>query len=204
MDPNKFLPLAPDWSWNGSILGDVVHETKRCGMQVLSSGNILFCESSIGRINEITRTGDHLWSYRNPTEFGGAIYNQFDVVTNADMTIFRGEHYDPSYPGLSGQDLTPQGTIENLNPFTVNCVLGTSELDLKASLLVVNPIVDNQLVFLSPLISVDIVMVNVLGEIVYKESDFSGERINVKLDYGAYFLHIIQNEQSYQQKIIVQ
>ena len=203
MDPNKFLPLTAEWSWNGAIFGDVVFENKKCGMQVLSSGNVLFCESEIGRISEINRSGDHLWSYRNPTYNGGAIYNQFDVITTTANTMFRGERYEPTYPGLVGEDLTPQGLIENQNPLQLACILGVNELDYKNELIVVNPASNGLLNFNKSLNNASVVLIDMLGRIIYSENDLNGNIINLNVEHGAYLLRVAQQGKASQQKILI-
>ena len=204
MSLNKFLPSTYDWSWNGSILGNVVHENKKCGSQVLSNGNVLFCESSSGRISEITRSGDHLWSYRNPTHSGGAIFNQYEIVPGQTMTMFRGERYDPNHPGLAGQDLTPQGIIEDQNPLSESCILGTDESSLASSIWVINPIQDNMLRFNSIIKADNITIVNMVGQVVVEWSNFHGKTLPFQSKLGAYFIRISEGGNEMNQKIIVQ
>lgn len=121
LNNNAFLPTDYDWTWNGSVLGNVVLETKKSGAQVLANGNFLVTETSKGQVSEFTKSGTHLWTYTNPTGYN--IYNQYDPVQNEDNKFFRGEFYAPDYAGLVGQDLTPQGIVENLNPISDTCSL---------------------------------------------------------------------------------
>ena len=172
-------------------------------MQVLSSGNVLFCESAIGRISEINRSGDHLWSYRNPTYTLGAVYNQFDVIAITQNTLFRGERYEPNYPGLVGEDLTPQGLIENQNPLQLACILGVNELDYKNELIVVNPASNGLLNFNKSLNNGSVVLIDVLGRIIYSENDLNGNIINLNVEHGAYLLRVAQQGKASQQKILI-
>jgi len=121
-ESNKFKPLDFEWSWNGSFLGILVNEANKSGTHALPNGNFMICESSLGRISEITKNGEHLWTYVNPT--GNVIFNQFSIpVLNY---IFRGEKYPPNYAGFSGQSMIPMGIIENQNAVSDTCSVNDS------------------------------------------------------------------------------
>ncbi|MFT5777136.1 MAG: hypothetical protein ACI837_000067 [Crocinitomicaceae bacterium] len=202
MDPNKFLPLTYDWSWNGSILGAVVFSNKKCGMQVLPSGNVLFCETPTGMISEITKAGEHVWSYRNPAGSGSVIYDQYDIITTADNGIFRGERYPSNYPGLAGEDLTPQGIIENQNVLSQSCILGTPEMDESSGIFVVNPVTEDRLVF-NQWVTLDHLEIrDIMGKLVFSKDSFNGSECTVKLEKGTYFLRVNFEGKILQQKLV--
>ena len=75
------------------------------------NGNLILCENSKGQLTEVTKNGEIVWVYKNPT--GSNNYVQFDVVTSANNSIFRGEKYATDFAGFTGKDLTPQAIIED-------------------------------------------------------------------------------------------
>lgn len=64
--------------------------------KVLSNGNIFMTEGDQAIFREFTPEGKLVWQYYVPSS----------------GYIFRGVRYTADYPGLQGQDLTPQGTVE--------------------------------------------------------------------------------------------
>lgn len=119
---NLFKPLDFEWTWSGDLLDKTVDELNKSGTHALPNGNFIICESSRGRISEINKKGDHLWSYVNPE--GSVVFMQY--TQPYDNTIFRAEKYPPDYPGFSGQSMMPMGLIENQNPVSDTCNMNSS------------------------------------------------------------------------------
>jgi len=69
------------------------------GCQRLPNGNTLICESTKGRIFEVTPDGEVVWEFFGPFyQYGSAEYGW----TNS---IFRAHFYDPDYEGLKGRSV---------------------------------------------------------------------------------------------------
>jgi len=199
----KFNPLNFDWSWNGSFLGSLVYESKKSGVQSLPNGNMLICESSKGNISEITKTGNELWVYKNPT--GNTIYNQFQTILNSDNGIFRAEKYPNNFIGFSGQNLTPQGIIENQNDSSDDCILTTKIEELtNHNTSIVNPSRNGVLQFNKFVFYDKIIISDINGRKALKKDNFSGTQLNMNLSSGMYYVHLIQDKTKEILKIIVE
>lgn len=89
----------PVWDYAGTPNNPFY--TERTGsLQVLSNGNILATESQKGRILEVTRDGEVVWSYRNPAT--RTHKGQLFVAT-----VYSGRKYPPDFfdpPGNSMSD----------------------------------------------------------------------------------------------------
>jgi hypothetical protein len=94
-------PGTPDTSFYAEIVS---------GAQRLPNGNTLICQGPAGVIFEVAPDGTKVWEYITPVTITG-ILKQGDPPMPTNL-IFRAYRYEPDYPGLSGRDLTPQGTIE--------------------------------------------------------------------------------------------
>lgn len=202
MQNNEFLPQAFDWSWAGSILGDAMYQGKGSGCQVLSNGNVLIAEDTKGQVTEVNRNGQVLWVYRNPA--GPTIWNQFSNPPLNQVDIFRGEKYEPGYPGLMGQNLNGNGIIEDQNSVSENCVmLGVNELPLEKLILSPNPVSDN-LTILGMDIT-DAILYSMDGNIVYQKSDDLIQELNLSsIEIGVYLLKLCSEGNWIEQRIIKQ
>lgn len=189
---NKFNPVNFDWSWNGSIFGSPVFETKKSGVQSLDNGNMLICETGISRFSEITKNGTLVWSYLNPS--GSGIANQYDIITGSN-SIFRAEKYPLNYPGFSGQNLTPQGIIEDKNDSSAACIslaLDIVEIN-KNTISVVNPIQNGCIQFNETVVLDELKVLDINGKVVLKNKNFNGTKLNANLSPGLYFLQLTKN-----------
>ncbi|MEZ4793030.1 MAG: aryl-sulfate sulfotransferase [Gelidibacter sp.] len=200
MENNKFKPLDFEWSWNGTILGDVMKEDIKSGTHSLPNGNLIVCETFRARISEITKSGTLLWSYKNPSS--DIIYDQFQVPPGRDL--FRGEKYPTDYPGFVGKDLTPQGLIENENSLSDVCIanLGIEDLQEQA-LMVINPINNNTIRFNKVINTNKLVIMDINGKIVCQLDDFTGNEIHVPLPSALYFLRIYNDNGTLTRRLIV-
>jgi hypothetical protein len=187
---NAFNPVDFDWSWSGSIMGTLVNEDRKSGMQSLPNGNVIISETYKGRISEITKNGDLLFTYVNPS--GDKIYDQFDnPVSN---TLYRGDKYPPDYPGFQGQDLTPKGIIENENAVSDSCIsgIGFTEYELN-TIEVVNPIENCRILFNKEIEIENLSIINMLGMMVYNKNNYKGNIINIDLPPGIYIIQLRTN-----------
>jgi len=199
---NKFLPIDFEWTWSGSILGDTVFEDNMSGTQSLPNGNFIICQSSLGQVSEITKNGDHLWTYKNPV--GDSIYNQYDVIPLRANSIFRAEKYQEDFPGFSGQDLTPKGLIEDQNTISENCITATGTENPEFELLtVMNPVENGTIRFNENITLNAIIIADIRGKVVYKQGFYSNNNLEVDLKPAIYILQLYFDKKIETRKIIV-
>jgi hypothetical protein len=199
---NKFKPLNFDWSWDGSILGTLVLQTKKSGVQSLANGNMLICETGMSRISEITKNGKLVWSFVNPS--GSSIANQFDIPTGA-ASIFRAEKYPPNYLGFAGQNLMPQGIIEDQNDSSDVCIskaVGIVESKIK-NIRLINPARNGRIQFNQNIEADELVILSINGKEVHKQKNFRGMNLEVCLSPGLYFLQITKNNERSLAKLLM-
>lgn len=202
MANNTFLPQDYDWSWNGSFFDVTIYENKKSGAHSLPNGNFVICETSKGQISEINKNGDHLWSYKNPT--GTVLYNQFDIISGTDNSMFRGEKYPVDYPGFSGQDLTPGDIIEDVNQISEDCINGLSTDEYQSDLFhIANPVVNNSLIINNPELITHIQITDFTGKIYISKSISTKTPLNIMLKSGLYLIKISTDMHSHTKKIIV-
>lgn len=202
MANSRYSPPDFDWSWNGSILGNVMNENKKCGVQSLPNGNLLVCETSLGRVSEITKTGQHLWSYRNPV--GEVLYNQYTTPSN--NTIFRATKFASSYAGFIGQDMSPLGLIENENELSASCTQTVAVTDLSDRTPSVNCWVNNRTLYFSQTEHFDVLeLTDLSGKLVLSRALLDCDQLSLgSINSGVYVLRCSRNAQVTSQKLLVQ
>jgi hypothetical protein len=200
-DTGKFKPLNFDWSWNGTIMGTLVYQNKKSGVQSLQNGNMLICESFTGRVSEINKNGDHLWTYIVP--HGQSFLSQFSTPTNNG--IFRAEKYPSNFIGFVGNDLTPQGIIENQNDSSAACILTTDvqeKITLQSKIgLYPNP-TSNELTIQSNSKIKSITIIDLTGKKIKKEIKNKNSISVNELYSGIYFIEILTLEGKFIEKFI--
>lgn len=85
-------------------------------MQRLPNGNTLVTMGPQGIIFEVTPEGKEVWRYISPVNSDderASSVRQGDHRGGGRFGLFRGFRYSPSYAGLAGRDLTPQGFMES-------------------------------------------------------------------------------------------
>ncbi len=204
---NVFNPIALDWSWSGSILGTVLYESRQSGTHSLPNGNVMICETSLGRVSEITKTGTLVWSYKNPTgpilNSSPTYYNQTDIIPTDENGIFRGEKYPADFSGFTGRDLTPVGILENSNTLSAACTtLANPEFDSQ-DLSITNP-VKNKTIQFDKSIDVDAITIfDVNGRKVFSRNLFSGNELEIDLSPSVYVMLIQKDTIQKKYKIII-
>ena len=200
---NRFSPSDFFWSWSGSFFGVTVYEDKKSGIHLLPNGNAMICETALGRISEINKNGDHLWSYKNPS--GTITQNQFAIITDKDNAIFRGEKYPPNYPGLIGKDLTSKGLIENENSLSVICFESLGENDFQNEVItLVNPMRNNLLQFETNRNIQNIRITDMMGKTVFQKEIWNENQLTINLVPSLYLVHFIGNDGVFSKKLIVE
>lgn len=201
---NVFAPLTYEWTWNGNILGLIVNESKQSGTHGLPNGNFMICETSRGRISEINRNGDLLWSYISPSIDNGVIVSQFSTIAENVNGMFRGEKYLSNYPGFLNKDLTPSGIIENVNSNSQVCItnLNTDNFD-SSSITIINPIYDNLIVFNQKINCDKISVYDINGRLIKEVNNFNNNTLELNVVAGIYFIDIQNEYKTFKIKFIV-
>ena len=198
---NRFTPLEYNWSWSGSILERTMFETKKSGTHSLPNGNFIICETSLGQVSEITKAGEHLWTYKNPSS--DTIFNQFDQISNNFNSIFRAEKYPMDYIGFAGKDLMPKGIIENENSISATCSTLSIVQSEMNTLKILNPVSNNFLQF-NKEIRLDYIKIrDVNGRAVLRTTNFFHDRLFINLTPGFYVLELGRGDVIKQAKIII-
>lgn len=201
---NKFAPLDFDWSWDGSILGNLVFQKTQSGAQSLPNGNFFICETTLGQISEITKNGNLVWTYKNPSGF--SLYNQFDSIAD-DNSLFRAEKYPMDYPGFSGKDLTPKGIIENQNSNSDSCINNNNNsgiTDINSEIIsIVNPVENGKIQFNKSISLNSITIIDMTGKLVYTHGKFNGNSLEINLKPAIYILQLHSDKKIVTRKIIM-
>jgi hypothetical protein len=196
-----FTPQNFDWSWDGMVQGTTVFESKKSSMHFLPNGNFIICETSKGRISEISSGGLEIWSYVNP--IGLSLQNQFD--TPSSNTLFRGEKYPSNYIGFSGKNLQPNGIIEDQNNNSLTCVVSLGvQKGQKDDLSVIQIPVENNTIILNKTITAnEVSILNMNGKVVFNTTNYNGSIIPVNLPQGIYLVKFQLSEKTISRKIII-
>ena len=201
---NTFKPSDFEWSWSGSLLGTTVLEGKKSGAHSLPNGNFILCESHFGQVSEITKSGNHLWTYRNPTGSGQTIFNQFNdfILGNS---IFRAEKYPENFIGFTGKDVTPIGIIEDQNSISELCsnVLDNQELNF-SEITIVNPVKDGIIRFNKSIILDEITLIDIHGKTIFTQRNFHSDSIQLDLESSIYFVRLQFENKTTFRKVIFQ
>jgi len=199
---NQFVPLDFEWTWSGSILGEVVDEINKSGAHSLPNGNFIICQTSLGQVSEIMKNGTHLWTYMNPS--GDIIYNQYESIPPLKNSIFRAEKYPVIFPGFAGQDMTPQGLIEDQNPVSDSCItitgIGVAE---EVAVSIINPVERGKIQFNQNIRVNAIEITDINGKLVYKQGFFHGNAFQIDLIPAMYILQLHFDNKMEIRKIIV-
>lgn len=203
---NKFNPITYDWSWQGSILGVEVSESIQSGAHSLPNGNIIIAETSLGRVSEITKTGNLLWSYKNPTGLivnsSPTYYAQNSTISGSANSFFRAEKYPPNFIGFTGHNMTSiTGILENENSISSLCAtLDNPDFSIQ-NLFVLNPARNNTIQFSNTITAETVMIFDINGRQVFTQNAFNGDKIEVSLTPSIYFIQI--QEGSYIKKLKV-
>jgi len=200
-----FNPQSFEWSWNGTVLGTTVNEGKQSGIQSLPNGNLLLCETSLGRISELSKTGTLLWSYKNPTgpivNSNLTIYNQYSSIPANLNGMFRAEKYPSNYLGLLNQSLTSLGIIENVNTLSNTCNTLNVENFNTDKIIILSPI-NNKVQFNREIKQYAISIFDINGRIIYENKNFSGNSIELNISNSFYFIRLKKDNYSEVFKVI--
>jgi len=109
LDSNNYGPENHSWIYEAPIVTDFF-SSFISGSQRLDNGNTFICEGANGRFFEVKDDGTIVWEYINPTN-GNIIFDQGQNPMG--NFTFRATKLAVDHPGLTGQDLSPQGFLES-------------------------------------------------------------------------------------------
>ena len=118
LDSGKFLPNDYFWSYDGTIMSELLFETTRSGVQIMSNGNALINETGKGRLSEIDNLGNAIWVYEIPVNDGNN-FDQFETPTGNGS--FKANRYPENYIGFNSITFNNTGIIEDVNSISENC-----------------------------------------------------------------------------------
>ena len=105
MEPtySRSVEIDPDtdeivWEYKANFPADFYSPTMG-GSERVPNGNTVICESTLGRVFEVTREGELVWEYVNPI--------MGSMKGSASNKLFRAHRYPVDYRGLNGKDLDP-------------------------------------------------------------------------------------------------
>ncbi|NRD21136.1 aryl-sulfate sulfotransferase [Winogradskyella eckloniae] len=191
LNSGKYLPEDYFWSWDGVIMNTVMHEGKKCGVQIMSNGNALIIESGKGRITEVDNMGNVIWVYIIPAG-NNSNYNQFSQPGVNEA--FRATRYSENYIGFNGLTFNNTGIIEDVNSISANCVNMLSDDDSYFVNLNVYPNPTKTILNFTKQID-EIKVYDISGKVVLNKanSDF----VNLEsLRIGLYLIRLIEDEKS--------
>jgi len=140
-------PAELSWSYQASDSLDFFAQNVS-GASRMENGNTLICEGPIGRLFEVTNSGEMVWEYINPVTLDGPMY-QYNTIPGGPQglqnRVFKVERYAADYPGLIGHDLSPGNPIEmyvdpvsviltpDQQPITIPATGGTFDYNIAVS-----------------------------------------------------------------------
>lgn len=107
---STYLPIAPV-TYNSIDINDVLYSSCCGGTQLLDNGNVLFSLSQVGKIVELTASGDKVWEYKNPVSTSGIQAQGQTHITNSPFWIAK--RYPYNHPAIVNNSISLQGTIES-------------------------------------------------------------------------------------------
>ncbi|MEP0367292.1 MAG: aryl-sulfate sulfotransferase [Cyclobacteriaceae bacterium] len=211
MSNNTFAPATSTFSWSGKILDKTMIQARKSGVESLSNGNLLICESSIGRISEIDKDGNLYWSYTNPQ--GIEIHEQYStsLVSNS---IFRAQRYPIDYPAFDGKTLNSSGFLENENIISMDCgeevretidtpILNNTSISLN-ELSIVNPSTNGNIDLIGDTDTIEQINISTITGRLIKSVQSHFSKIEMDLPTGVYLIQIITNAQTRTERLIVE
>jgi hypothetical protein len=90
-------PTEPDWSYEEP---EQFFSSFISGAQRLPNGNTLICQGKDGRVFEVTRAGEVVWEFRNPTVGDAPPPKGVGGGPALGFAVFRATRYAPDHPGI--------------------------------------------------------------------------------------------------------
>jgi len=121
---NQFLPQDPHLNLSGEETG--IYSPFMSGTHSQANGNFIICLGNFGTFYELTTEGEIAWKYQNPVS--EVPQTQFTPAVNS--LTFNIRKYPLSFSGFDGKDLSPDGFVEDQNPYSEACILNTNIEDI--------------------------------------------------------------------------
>jgi hypothetical protein len=203
---DTFLPAGFDYTGVHPVDSTALWSTGLSSVQYLPNGNILVTSGRFGYSFEMTPNNQIVWEYITPLS-GGNPVEQGDttLMMNSNLT-FRMDRYPIDFEAFAGKDLSPKGWIE-LNPNETFCddLTPIEEiLDQQAFRVYPNPSNHFLAIEWDGMRSVDLKVVNLLGQMLAHYPECTGGRkyiTTTEWSEGIYFV-VIDNQ--YSRKVILQ
>ena len=136
LSSGKFLPENYFWSWDGTIMNEIMHGGAQCGVQIMPNGNALINESDIGRISEVDGSGNLVWVYIIPVGNNSDFAQFTEPIGNGS---FRAHRYSENYLGFSDVVFDNIGIIEDVNSISTECASLLSIFDIQTKKVLAYP-----------------------------------------------------------------
>lgn len=118
LEGNAYGPEKATWSYSAPNKKDL-YSNMISGTQRLPNGNTLICQGVQGIFWEVTPEKEVVWKYINPVLGGIPGIGPPPGKGGPDGgggSVFRATRIAPNYPGLTGRDLKPGKTLEEMQP----------------------------------------------------------------------------------------
>jgi len=135
-----FGPKTVEWQFTTEDK-ESFYSSNMGGVNRLSNGNTLICDSRGGRFFEVTPAGEIVWDYESPAGYSGTLSQGQN--NNGIAASFRADKYSIDFAGFDGKDMSPGDVIE-FDPLPLDCVIHDAISSTKET----NPFSDIQLSFL--------------------------------------------------------
>jgi len=199
LSSGKYLPNDYLWSYDGTIMGEIMGGDAQCGVQIMANGNALINETNRGRISEVDGSGNLVWVYEIPVADNAAFKQFEDPIGNG---AFRATRYPVDYPAFKDKSLTSSGIIEDENSISADC---SNSLSLD------NPLSRQLGVYPNPTVDIvnfdldkpidEILVYNLSGSLIKRETN--SEFIDISdLETGLYFIKVTVDNNSQFVKIL--
>jgi hypothetical protein len=198
-----FLPTALTWTYTAPLATDF-YSPNIAGVEPVIDGSFVICEGATGRFFEINPNSQVVWEYMNPYSYMGPLAQYSNPVMN---NVFRASFFPVDHPNLNGLNLTPGNPIE-INPISPSLcdsiTLNIPETGPSATI-VVSPNPATTFINIKMPEGTHVSYINIFNlqgqrVLTSKKTD----RIDLRnLPAGMYMIHIISNDATFKNRLIL-
>lgn len=160
----SYLPNTLIWNYTQKGLS----EGRGGSVTALPNGNFLFCETSKGKLTEITPHNDTAWIYNSPVTSEGLLTQGSPLKNSGAM--FKADKYPPFFKGFIGKKMTPGVKLELNSDMTYGRIEITKTLDTLKAINI--SLVDNNYLYIDEkklLYNTPIFVYNAKGELIDRQ-----------------------------------
>jgi len=218
---NNFQAYGPgDFSWSHNA---EIRSAIGCSARQMPNGNVIYCDSQTGLLEEVTINFEKVWQYQNPVNIIGPVAQGTNINNGnfGGFGSFRAEKYAPEYFDTT-LALIPQGLIE-LEPYESTCSLYVSiSIDtMVIDTMIIDTIVSdnfyeltnfyvdifpnpaNDVLNINSNLNFDRLTINCINGQTIIDQSFSTKVTVSRLKPGLYVLTLIGNEYSFANKVVI-